>query len=68
MDKCLRKTDAFPIGPRALAAMIAYCGSIEAGQLDPSKSTKAGFLRLLDDAYEFHQYGHEDSQTTTFKV
>lgn len=68
MDKCMRKIDAFPIDPRALATMIAYCGSMEAGQLDPSKSTKAGFLRLLDDAYKFRQYEHEDSQTTTFKL
>ena len=59
MDISMRKIDVFPIDPRALATLAANCGCLEADLLDPRTSSKAGLLRLLDDASDFHQSSHE---------
>lgn len=68
MDICMLKIDVFPIGRRALATLARNCGCLEAGLLDPCKSAKAGLLRLLDEAYNFHQDTRESSQPKAFNL
>lgn len=63
MDQCIMKIDCFPIGLRALATLQKNCGSLGIGPHHPPTSSKAGLLRLLNDAYTFHQHIHEGAQT-----